>query len=206
MGRGQRRRPLWRLSVALVMLAGLVLAGALLLKGRGLSARRDPWPMETTVARAAWAFLVPAEVRARVNPVADTPDVRRSGLEHWADHCASCHANDGSGETTVGRNMFPPAPDMRLAATQARSDGELFYAIEHGIPWTGMPAWSNGTEGGERSTWELVRFIRLLSTLTPEDLAVMERLNPRSVADEARDREIDDFLKGPAPAAAGSGS
>ncbi len=34
---------------------------------------------------------------------------------HFADHCASCHGNDGRGATEMGRNMYPPAPDMTLA-------------------------------------------------------------------------------------------
>ena len=75
----------------------------------------------------------------------------RKGLEHFADHCATCHANDGSGNTTIGKNLFPPAPDMRLAATQDLTDGELFYIIEEGVRFTGMPAWSSGTP--EARSW-----------------------------------------------------
>jgi len=184
-------------ALALLALAGavLLLGTAIALKGRGVSARRDVWPLETQVARAAWSWLVPAEVRQWENPVSG--DVaRRSGLEHWADHCAVCHANDGSGNAPVGRNLFPPAPDMRLPATQDRTDGELFYAIEQGIPLTGMPAWGNGTEAGERASWELVLFIRHLPNLTAGEQAEMERFNPRSRADEERERAIDEFLKG----------
>jgi hypothetical protein len=48
-----------------------------------------------------------------------------------------CHANDGGGETSLGRNVYPPAPDMREARTQGMSDGALFYVIENGVPWTG---------------------------------------------------------------------
>jgi len=54
---------------------------------------------------------------------------------HWADHCAGCHANDGSGESLMGKRTYPPAPDMRLAATQQMTDGELFYIIQNGNPF-----------------------------------------------------------------------
>src|SRR5579864_5842354 len=40
--------------------------------------------------------------------------------------------------------------DLRASRTQGFTDGELFYAIEPGIPWTGMPAWTSGTDEGER--------------------------------------------------------
>ena len=82
----------------------------------------------------------------------------------------------------IGRRIFPPSPDMRAASTQSLTDGELFYAIEHGIPWTGMPAWETGTPEGEQDSWKLVRFIRHLPSLTPAELTQMEKLNPKSPA------------------------
>jgi hypothetical protein len=66
---------------------------------------------------------------------------------------------------------------MRLPATQSLSDAELFYIIENGIRFTGMPGWSTGTQAGEQDSWRLVRFIRHLSTLTPEEIEQMEALN-----------------------------
>lgn len=66
----------------------------------------------------------------------------------------------------MGRSLFPPAPDMRRALTQELSDGALWYAIEQGVPFTGMPAWPNGIEEGARESWELVLFIRHLPEVT----------------------------------------
>jgi mono/diheme cytochrome c family protein len=135
-------------------------------------------------------------VRNQANPVPNTPEVIRAGMEHFADHCATCHANDGSGETPMGRAMFPKAPDMRRSPTQGMTDGELFYAIERGIPLTGMPAWGNGVPEGEEASWALVRFIRHLPQLTPDELHAMEALNPRSPGEEKQKKDIDDFLSG----------
>jgi hypothetical protein len=50
-------------------------------------------------------------------------------------------ANDGSGDTGMGRGLYSRSPDLRLAATQNLQDHELFYIIENGIRLTGMPAW-----------------------------------------------------------------
>ena len=117
-------------------------------------------------------------------------------MAHWADHCATCHANDGSGKTSIGRSLYPPAPDMREPSTQTLSDGELFYVIERGVPFTGMPAWGTGTPGGEEDSWKLVHFIRHLPKLTPADLADMEKLNPKSAGQIEMEHQIQDFLKG----------
>ncbi len=81
----------------------------------------------------------PQPVRNRANPVQPTPEALDQALAHYADHCATCHANDGSGDTAIGRGVYPRAPDMRGAATQSLTDGELFSIIEHGIRLTAMP-------------------------------------------------------------------
>jgi hypothetical protein len=61
-----------------------------------------------------------------------------------------CHANNGSGETEIGRNLYPKAPDMRQTKTQSLSDGELYYIIRNGVPMTGMPAWGDPSLGKPR--------------------------------------------------------
>lgn len=183
----------WLVAIAV---AGIGVLVAVMTRGMGLTATRSALPGEATLARWARAWTLPAEYRDVSNPVELTPDVLRAGLEHWADHCATCHANDGSGQVTIGRALFPPAPDMRLPATQDLGDGALFYAIEYGIPFTGMPAWSNGTDAGARSSWELVHFIRHLPRLTPDEIREMEALNPRSAADREQERMIQEFLGG----------
>ena len=188
-----------RLAIVAVALVA-VLAGLLILvRGNGISAvNARPWPFEARGAKAAWRFLVPPSARDAPNPVDLTPAVLKSAREHFADHCASCHDNDGSGATTVGRRVYPRAPDMREASTQRLTDGELFYAIEQGIPFTAMPGWATGTEHGEQQSWALMHFIRHLPSITPDELKEMERLNPKAPPNDERDREIDDFLRGPA--------
>src|SRR5271170_1560255 len=106
----------------------LVLAGAILLAGaRGSSAREQPSAVEHWVARRSRAMAVPAGATERMNPAAKSPQVLADARAHWADHCASCHANNGSGDTEMGKHMYPPAPDMRQPDTQQMSDGELFF-------------------------------------------------------------------------------
>jgi mono/diheme cytochrome c family protein len=174
---------------------------------RGLSTRVEPSAVEEAVARVMRTLATPASVRAMPNPVAPTDDVLSEALEHFADHCASCHANDGSGQTEMGRSFYPPAPDMRAARTQDLTDGELFSIIEHGIRLTGMPAWGTGTPEGEAGSWGLVHFIRRLPALSPEDLLRMEEFNPKSPAQFREEEEIRRFLSGesepPPPAAPG---
>ena len=165
----------------------------------GLDARAHPGPIETRLARAVRSLAVPRAVRDRANPLEPSAEVLAEGMSHYADHCASCHANDGSGSTAQGRGLYPKAPDMRLAATQGLSDAELFYIIENGIRLTGMPAWGNGTPEGEQESWELVHFIRELPRLTAEDIKAMEAMNPRSLEEIRQEIEEERFLRGELP-------
>lgn len=185
-----------RSALSLVILAVIVVAAAVLTRGAGFSTRRAPWWVEETAARNALRWAIPAAIRDQPNPVSPSTEALRAGMEHWADHCATCHENDGSGDNELGRNLYPPAPDMRGPRTQQLTDGELFYIIENGVPFTGMPAWGTGTEDGERQSWELVLFVRHLPSVTTEELQRMEKLNPMSPAKEQQEKDIDDFLSG----------
>lgn len=185
-----RKRLIW------IGLGLLLMLAAVLTRGMGFTSRMSVWPLEERTMRAARRWATPADIRGRSNPVEATPEALRAGLEHWVDHCSTCHANDGSGDVPIGRNLYPKAPDVRSSVTQSMTDGELYYVIERGIPFTGMPAWATGTDDGEKSSWELVLFIRHLPNLTEAELKEMEGLTPVSPARMKHNSEIDDFLSG----------
>lgn len=186
------RRVAWTVAVLAIIAAGALFS----VRGRGISARPQPSWLETRTALLLRSWLIPPSYKGLPNPVSASPENVAAGRAHFADHCATCHANDGSGNTEMGRNFYPKAPDMRLPRTQGLSDGELFYIIENGVRLTGMPGWSTGTPEGEQSSWHLVHFIRHLPSVTAEELKDMERLNPRSGAEIEEAKRIEDFLNG----------
>ncbi len=146
---------------------------------RGFSARDQPSTVEAVAARTMRRFAVPRSARSLANPVYPSDEVFADARAHFADHCAKCHANDGSGDTTIGQNLYPKAPDMRLAATQNLGDGELYYIITHGVPLTGMPAWGDQVVEQDDESWQLVLFIRHLPQLSADELKEMELYNPK---------------------------
>jgi mono/diheme cytochrome c family protein len=162
----------------------------------GVSAREQPGRVEEFLARRVRTMAIARRARSLTSPVEYSGEVIAEGRAHFADHCAICHANDGSGNTSMGRGMWPKVPDMRLPPTQQLSDGELFWIIENGIRFTGMPAWGSGSEGGETASWHLVHFIRRLPKLTPEELEQMESLNPKPPAEIRQQIEEEEFRKG----------
>lgn len=185
-------------ALLVLLVIGAVMVGVITysIARRGLSTRTEPSQVEEFVARSMRRLASPRAVRAMTNPVQPAEAVLEEGLEHFADHCAVCHANNGSGDTELGRGLCPRAPDMRAAPTQELSDGELFSIIENGIRLTGMPAWGTGTPEGERASWVLVHFIRRLPDLTEDEISRMEALNRKTAEEWRQEEEIRRFLAG----------
>ena len=184
---------------------GVVVAVGASLLHDGLSSRATPSRLETAMARNVRRLAIPANARSAQNPViASEEDVRVARL-HFADHCATCHDNDGSGQTMLGKGLYPHPPDLRLPATQNLTDGELFWIIENGVRFTGMPAFANpeehGGHGGALDSWKLVHFVRHLPHLTATERIEMERNNPKGPDDRAEEQEENDFLNRATPKA-----
>lgn len=168
--------------IAAVVLIVVMVAGwfAYAFFQTGFSAKAEPSALEIVMARQARHLAIPFSQRNAANPIPASPELLVEARHHFADHCATCHANDGSGKTQIGQNVYPKAPDLRLADTQSLSDGELFFVIHNGIRFTGMPAWGKGDPAEDKDSWKLVHFIRHLPKLTPEELEDMKRYNPKT--------------------------
>ncbi|MGH9658842.1 MAG: c-type cytochrome [Bryobacteraceae bacterium] len=156
--------------VALVATAGWI---AWFLTAHGFSAREKPTAIEALLARHARRIATPPGARDLKNPLPETPLSLAEARDHFADHCAVCHANDGSGRTQINAGLYPPAPDMRQGVTQNLSDGEIFYIIRNGIRFTGMPGWG----GDDEENWKLVLFIRHLPKLSAKEIELMKEVN-----------------------------
>ncbi|HYI09540.1 MAG TPA: c-type cytochrome [Thermoanaerobaculia bacterium] len=197
-----RRRSKVILGVVAVALLVAIAVVASMLR-RGFSAHDEPSRVEAVMARAMRHWAVPSDLRDMKNPVPLTPQSVAEGRAHFADHCAGCHGNDGKGGG-MGKQMYPKAPDMTLPATQSLSDGELFSIIENGVRLTGMPGFGGGTAESAHGTWGLVLFIRHLPKLAPEEMAEMQKLNPKSPAEWQQMQDEEAFLADgePVPAAA----
>ena len=186
--------------IVAVALLGLVVATAASILHDGLSSRATPSRFEIMMARNVRHLAIPSNARLAQNPLLVSPEDLRDARLHFADHCAVCHANDGGGQTMIGSGLYPKPPDLRLPETQSLTDGELFWIIENGVRFTGMPAFSNGGEhGGMQDSWKLVHFIRHLPHLSVAERIEMERYNPKGPDDRTEEQQENDFLNGATP-------
>ncbi len=177
----------------IVLVAGAFFAAWMV--HHGFSTRTPPGVVESSLAESMRGLAIPSHYKSLKNPVTVSPDVLREGMEHWADHCATCHANNGSGDTMYGKTLYPRPPDMRQKGTQEMSDGELYYTIQNGIRLSGMPAF--GAPGdNDQDSWKLVAFIRHLPSLSQSEESEMGKMNPKSPDELEEEKEEENFLQG----------
>jgi mono/diheme cytochrome c family protein len=175
-------------SFAILGVLVTLFAGYWVLSAHGFSARQAPGPVEARLARA---------LRLATMPTVERPEgtAKHDGKEHWADHCAPCHGADGSGLTAMGRRMVPRVPDMRGAQTQSLSDGQLYWIIQNGVRFSGMPAWGESRDD-DSETWALVDLVRALPTLSADAIAEIEHAMPVGQHERREREEEDAFLRG----------
>jgi mono/diheme cytochrome c family protein len=123
-------------------------------------------PAVLSVAQAdgKWLHRVPDEDRTRKNPLAGQAQTREqaasAGKSLFAENCAKCHGTDANGK----RNR----PSLRSPRIRHATDGELFWMLQHGNPYQGMPPWSSLPE---IQRWQIVTYLRTLPPATPSSSA-----------------------------------
>ena len=157
------------ITVLLLGTIGTIGVIALVRRG-GLSASEEPTRFERSIAERLVRLSIPPEADRQQNPFAHQSETWRDAREHYLDHCAVCHGRDGRGQTELGARMYPPVPDFTSTEVQERSDGALYYIVQNGVRWTGMPAWKDEHSADE--TWRLVSLIRKMPTLTEGDMNI----------------------------------
>ena len=123
-----------------VLGAGCVMMSAVLLMG---------------AANGGWLERVSPADHARLNPLnnaAESEKAAAAGAHLFHQECSKCHGEDG-----LGRNGRPPVMSDRIAHT---TDGDLFWLMNNGVPWHGMPPW---IELPTKERWQLVTYLRALN-------------------------------------------
>ena len=150
-----RSRMAWAMFVLVVVL--IVIA----LMSFNLTALHEPGPVETNLANFSKPYFIYRASRHGIPPgPQDTKASIERGGSHYGLDCSICHADDGRSQRTPGLWMYPRASDLTSKQVQSYSDQELFWIIQNGIRYTGMPAFGN-VETPDH-VWDLVNYVRTL--------------------------------------------
>lgn len=119
-------------------------------------------------------------------PDLDDPDLIRLGAAHFHRGCAFCHGAPGLSVNPIARHMLPSPPDLAVSMRPWK-ERELFWIVQHGFKYTGMPGWVAIER--EDEIWAVVAFLRRLPKLDAagyRDLALGKvQLSPQRGAELA---------------------
>ncbi len=144
----------------------LIAGGYFLLKSGRVSFSADDEPSATEEHLAMSAVDASTERNAPEikNPLAADEGNLVAGAKLYLDHCAGCHGVPTNPESQFGRSFNPAVPAFFKDAPDM-PENQNFYIIQHGIRWSGMPAWKNTLN--ETQTWQLVTFLSNVQKLPP---------------------------------------
>ena len=121
------------------------------------------WLLETARTRSIKAHAAEIQTPSGL----DDPERVVIGVEHFAAHCAVCHGAPGVPRGEIAKGLYPLPPDL-AKAVPLYSSAELFWIVKHGIKVTGMPAWSDHSDG---ELWATVAFLEKLPGMSEQDYA-----------------------------------
>jgi len=128
------------------------------------AADQRPSAAEQKISMAAVDASTDRRAPEGKNPVEPTEQNIAAGAQLYLDHCAGCHGVPSNPDSAFARSFNPPVPEF-FKDTPDMSDSQNFYLIQHGIRWTGMPAWSNTFSDSQ--IWQLVTFLANVEKLPP---------------------------------------
>ena len=143
------------------MLVPVVVLIVIVLTRFNLTALPEPGPAETRLANLSKRYFIHRVSRHGIpSPPQDTKASIERGGSHYGLDCSVCHADDGRSQRPLGQWMYPRASDLTSKQVQSYSDQELFWIIQNGIRFTGMPAF--GSVETPDHVWDLVNYVRTL--------------------------------------------
>ncbi|MET0238730.1 MAG: c-type cytochrome [Sphingobium sp.] len=156
-----------RITIKRLILAALLLAAA----GLGfawsglfqISASSGHWPITDWFLH--WTMRNSVRTHAAFQPAFEPADGKQlvSAAGHYRQACQVCHGAPGVAPSAVMARATPPAPDLSVTAREW-SDPQLFWIVEHGVKYTGMPAW--GAPGRRDEVARMAAFVRRLPGMT----------------------------------------
>jgi mono/diheme cytochrome c family protein len=140
-------------SVGLLVL-GVVVGGPFVL------AKRGDLPLERVYGDFAVSMASRIGGGNRQNPQANDRRALAAGREAYTGSCAVCHGATGDGRGVFGTSSYPNATDLRSHDAIEKSDAQMYWIIQNGLNFTGMPGF--GDQYSDQDIWSLVTYIRAL--------------------------------------------
>jgi thiosulfate dehydrogenase len=125
--------------------------------------QRPPW-LERHFAMGAMDASIERRAPDVKNPLPATDENIVAGAHIYANSCAGCHGDLSNPNSQFGASFYPPVPQFFKEAPDM-PDRQNFYIVQHGVRWTGMPAWNKTLS--DQQMWQVVTFLANIEKLPP---------------------------------------
>lgn len=148
-----------RLGLATLFVVGVFVVGAAVFVWTGyynISAKSKHWDFVTAILETVRDQSIRTRASGIAVPDLDDPAMIALGREHFRGGCASCHGLPDQERNPVAIAMLPDPPDL-LYAHGHYDARALFWLIDNGIKYTGMPAWP--ADDRQDEVWPMVAYL-----------------------------------------------
>ncbi len=139
-----------------------------------LPARADapPWPFEEKIAHISLDATIGREAPPPPYPYGPVTDATiASGAKLYMVNCSVCHGSGTGDASNVAQGMYVKAPQFAKHGVDDDPAGETYWKIEHGIRFTGMPAYAGLLT--EEQIWQIAYFLGRSSDKLPPAAAAI---------------------------------
>jgi thiosulfate dehydrogenase len=165
--------------VAALIVIAVVLFAAV--KTGAVPARADGplLPGERWAAQTSLKATIAREAPKPPYPYTQTDADIARGATLYVQNCAVCHGTATTTPNAIARGLGVRPPQFGKHGVDDDPEGETYWKIEHGIRFTGMPAYAHTLD--EQSIWQVTYFMkRAPDNLTGAAKSIWE--NPSQVA------------------------
>ena len=153
--------------LGVIVVIVVIVAGGLVYALGGFvdtNAGQSPGPVETWLASHAMDASMGKHAPHVQSPIPATDANLIDGMKFYTMNCAQCHGTVTKKPSDLGQALYPPAPQLILEPLDD-PEWHIFFAIKHGVRWTGMAAWGKTTT--DENIWKTTMFLSRVNQLPP---------------------------------------
>ncbi len=121
--------------------------------------------LESKIAMPALDAAVDRRAPETQNPLQATDINLIAGMMTYQTNCSNCHGDIQHSRGMLADALYPRAPQF-VEDTPDMPENQNFYIIQHGIRFSGMPAWKQVFS--EQEAWQVTTFLSHMDKLPPQ--------------------------------------
>ncbi|MCA9109198.1 MAG: c-type cytochrome, partial [Planctomycetaceae bacterium] len=153
-------------TIAIALVAAAIVGVVVMVSGVvPISADSGHWPVTKWILDFSKRRSISLHSTGIDAPPLDDESLVMKGAGHYETGCVQCHGSPSRPASPIAGAMTatPPALPPKI---KSRDVEELFYVLNHGIKFTGMPAWP--AENRDDEIWAMVAFLLQLPEMSEE--------------------------------------